>query len=83
MTLRDDPRFRRCCEQLHALGPRATYELALELAGELSATATMIAKVTRYAALDPASVRAVGADKLPLTPLTPIPQAAESDEDTE
>jgi len=82
MTLRDDPRFRHCWDKLHALGPRAGYELALELAAELSATATVVARAERYAALNPKFVRALDADKLPPTPLVPVPPSVESSEGT-
>jgi hypothetical protein len=61
------------------LGTRVGYELVLELAAELSATATVIETVARYAALNPASVRALGADKLPMAPLTAIPPAEKAD----
>lgn len=49
-------------EHLHRLGPRPTYELLREIA----ASAAVVERLERYAALTPEVVHAVGAEEMPL-----------------
>jgi hypothetical protein len=58
-------RLQRLAVRLHALGPRATYELLSELARG----ANLEDRLPVYAALDPGIVRALGADQMPLRQL--------------
>jgi hypothetical protein len=54
-------RIRQLAPRLHRLGPRPLYEFCCELAGG----ADPLARLERYAQLDPDTVHALGADVLP------------------
>jgi len=55
------PRLMRLAAQLHELGPRATYELFLELIEG----APLMERLEVYCRLDPDVLRALGGDRLP------------------
>ena len=57
-------------EHLHRLGPRPTYELLREIA----ASAAVVERLERYAALTSKVVRAVGAEEMPLVAVA-VPEA--------
>jgi hypothetical protein len=61
-------RFQRLAAQLHALGPRPTYELLREIA----AGAPVLERLERCARLYPNIVRVLGADRMPPVPFTRI-----------
>jgi len=61
-------RFQRDVEAVHRLGPRAVAELLLELKNG----ADLDDRLARYAELDPATVRALGADRFPPHPLSVV-----------
>ena len=72
----DDPgdfatgqRLERMVERVHALGPRAVGELLAEIAAVTGQHVRVVDLVEEYAALDPAVLRAVGADHFPPMPL--------------
>ena len=65
-----DLRFRHGVARLHALGPRAVYELLAELGAKRLLRTEIEALVGYYADLDPERVRAFGAGQLP--PLPPL-----------
>jgi hypothetical protein len=56
-----EPRFQHLAAHLHALGPRATYELLREIA----AGADIFERLERYGQLDRDVVEALGADRMP------------------
>ena len=61
-------------EHLHGLGLRPVAECLLEIAGnDDGARVMLLAVLERYAKLDPATVRAVGGDVFPPTPLHAVP----------
>jgi hypothetical protein len=62
-------RFRWLVTQVHRLGPRVVGELLAEIGGEYLIRTAIETKLERYAALDPAVVRALGGDRFPKTPL--------------
>ena len=59
------PRFERMIERLHRLGPRVFGELLAEIAAAAGQHVRVVDLVEEYAALDPAVLRAVGADHFP------------------
>ena len=64
-----DLRFRRAVERLHRLGPRALYELLIELAASRLIRTEIERQVERYAALDQAVLHATGGDRFPAAAL--------------
>jgi len=64
-----DPRFHRQIEHLHRLGPRPVGELLIEVAHATGQPDLIADRLQAYAALDPAVLRAVGADRFPPMPL--------------
>jgi hypothetical protein len=58
-------RFAELAAHLHRLGPRPTFELLKELA-----SADVVARLERYAKLDPDIVAEIGADRMPTAPVT-------------
>ncbi len=61
-------KFRRLVDHLHQLGPRPVAELLTELVGtDEQARSDVLHLLEKYAALDPAMVRALGADAFPPT----------------
>jgi hypothetical protein len=63
-----DQRFYRDVARLHALGPRALYELLAELGAKRLLRTEIEALVAHYAAPGPELVRALGADQPPRLP---------------
>ena len=59
-------RRQRDFEAIHALGPRPTFELLLLLAGDHPA---LDDQLRRFAGLDPETVRILGADRFPASPI--------------
>jgi hypothetical protein len=69
-----DIRFRRAVTQLHALGPRVVAELLAEIAAAYLLRTPIEAMVERYIGrLDPATTRAIGADRFAPLPMRAIP----------
>jgi len=66
---RRDLRFRRDVERLHRLGPRVLFEALSELGAIRLCRFEIEELVARYAALDAATLRAAGADRMPPLPL--------------
>ena len=62
------PRFERQIEHVHSLGPRPLAELLAEIAAVTGQHVRVVDLVEEYAALDPAVLRAVGADHFPPMP---------------
>ena len=59
------PRLEHMVERVHNLGPRPLGELLAEIARSTGQSALIADRVQAYAALDPAVLRAVGADSFP------------------
>jgi hypothetical protein len=57
--------YRRRVQHLWNCGPRAVAELLLEIGAERSIGAVIDEKLARYSMLDPATLKALGADRLP------------------
>jgi hypothetical protein len=55
-----DVRLRRDVELVHKLGPRALYEMLLEVSEDRSLRTYIEELVSRYAAIDPAALDAIG-----------------------
>ncbi len=69
-----DARYHMLVTRLHALGPRPTGELLLEvIGGDEQIRDNVFALLERYARLTPAGVHAVGADVFPPPPLHVVP----------
>jgi hypothetical protein len=65
-----DLRFRRDVQTLHRLGPRAVYELLVELGRDRLIRAVIETKVKRYAdRLSPELLRVIGGDRFPGGPI--------------
>ena len=62
-------RLQRQAERVHALGPRPFFEFCRELAEAHDIGADMQRRLAKYARLDPALIRALGADHFPPPPL--------------
>ncbi len=58
-----DLRLQYLAEQLHRLGPRAIYELFVELRSD--PTGDLVGRLERYAAIDPAHLYVTGGDRFP------------------
>lgn len=65
-------RFERLVERLHALGPRAVGEILIEV----SNGADLLERLADFASLDPATVRALGADRFAASPLSLVRRRA-------
>lgn len=63
------PRFERLVKRLHRLGPRPLAELLIEIAHRTGQSKFIADRLQAYAELDPAIVRALGADSFPQMPL--------------
>ena len=61
----DTALYERMVERLHRLGPRPTAELLIEIATATGQHAVIADRLQAYAALDPAVLRALGADRFP------------------
>jgi hypothetical protein len=59
-----DFRLQRAVAKLHRLGPRPLYELLVELGAQRLIRSEIEALVYKYAAIDPAVLRAAGGDRL-------------------
>ena len=59
----------RHVERIHRLGPRLVFELLDEIARHHGLDADLDRRLARYAALDPAILRAVSADRFAPLPL--------------
>jgi len=69
-----DVRYHLLVTRLHALGPRPTGELLLEvIGGDERLRDDVFALLERYTKLTPEEVRAVGADVFPPVPLHAVP----------
>jgi hypothetical protein len=60
-TRRLDPKLREAMQRLHALGPRPTSELLLEMAERIGAPAWFSQRLAAYASMDPGLVSALHA----------------------
>lgn len=65
-SLVDDPRFRHLVDRLHALGTRPVGEFIAELHRDLP-IGRLLERLERHASSDPANVRALGADRWPVS----------------
>ena len=65
----DRPRREREATHLNACGPRAVFECLAEIERQTGAPAIVRAVVASYAHLIPSVVHAVGADRMPPSPL--------------
>jgi hypothetical protein len=65
-----DRRLQHDVARLHACGPRAVYELLVELAARRMVRFEIEELVGRYAQLDPATLRTLGAERFP--PIPPL-----------
>ena len=63
------PRWERMIEHIHSLGPRPLAELLAEIAAATGEPDLIADRLQAYASLDPAVLRAVGADRFPPMPL--------------
>ena len=68
-----DLRFHRQVERLHALGPRATGELLLEIAECLGCRTFVDQRLETFARLDPEVIRELVGDAFPRPPLHEVP----------
>jgi hypothetical protein len=66
--------FRRRTLHLWRCGPRAVAELLAEIAAERGIGTLVDQKLQRYSMLDPATLRALGADRLPQPILRLVPR---------
>ena len=64
-----DLRFRRNCERLHRLGPRAMFEYLVDVGAARNILTFLENRIADFANLDPDVLAALGADKLPPSPL--------------
>ena len=62
-------RRQRHVEQIHRLGARVIFELVDELDRHHGLADDLDRRLERYAALDPEVLRALGADRLPVSPV--------------
>ena len=65
-SLIDCPRFRHLIDLLHALGPCPIGEFVAELHRDLP-IGHLLERLERHASIDPATVRALGADRWPVS----------------
>ena len=59
-----DARFRRDVQRIHALGPRAVFELLAELGARRLLRTEIEGLAARYAAIDPRALAAAGGDQM-------------------
>lgn len=71
-----DLRFNHLADLVHALGPRPLAELLREIATETDCVDLITAKLEAYAALDPETVAALGADRFAPSPIRLISRNA-------
>ena len=65
VALRRDARFRHLTDNLHSLGSRPVGELISEIAEAHGIQSDVLARLEKYARLDPETVAALGADVWP------------------
>lgn len=64
-----DLALKRTVERVHGLGPRAVYELLVEIGEQRLCRTYLEQRVRRYAEIDPADLIALGGDTFPRPPL--------------
>ena len=64
-----DLALRRTVERVHGLGPRAVYELLVEIGEQRLCRTYLERRVRRYAEIDPEHLAALGGDRFPRPPL--------------
>ena len=64
-----DLALRRTVERVHDLGPRAVYELLVEIGEQRLCRTYLEQRVQRYAEIDPEHLAALGGDRFPRPPL--------------
>ena len=64
-----DLALRRTVERVHGLGPRAVYELLVEIGEQRLCRTYLEQRVRRYAEIDPEHLAVLGGDKFPRPPL--------------
>jgi len=67
-------RVQRGAAHLHALGPRATAELLLDLARRIGGMPALLGLLAEYQRLSPETVRLAGGDRCPSRPLSAVPR---------
>ena len=70
--MRDDPKFAQQVGRIYQLGPRATYEILIEIGTSASCATVVVDAVAKYSELNPDLLKALGADKIPSAPLTVV-----------
>ena len=69
-----DLALRRTVERVHDLGPRAVYELLVEIGEQRLCRTYLEQRVRRYAEIDPEHLAALGGDRFPRPPLYEVQQ---------
>ena len=64
-----DLAFRHMVKQVHGLGPRAVYELLVEIGEQRLCRTYIEQRLRRYAQLDPEHLSVVGGDAFPRPPI--------------
>ncbi len=64
-----DLALRRTVERVHGLGPRAVYELLVEIGEQRLCWTYLEQRIRRYAEIDPEHLTALGGDRFPRPPL--------------
>ncbi len=64
-----DLALRRTVERVHGLGPRAVYELLVEIGEQRLCRTYLEQRLRRYAEIDPEHLAALGGDRFPRPPL--------------
>jgi hypothetical protein len=67
-------RLQRGAAHLHDLGPRATFEFLLELAGQIGGLPATMGLLVEYQRLSLPQVRAAGGNRFPPRPLRAVPR---------
>jgi hypothetical protein len=70
----DQVRLQRGAAHLHCLGPRATLEFLLELAGKIGGMPATLGLLIEYQRKSPALLRATSGDRFPPRPLRSVPR---------
>ncbi len=64
-----DLALRRTVERVHGLGPRAVYELLVEIGEQRLCRTYLEQRIQRYAEIDPEHLAALGGEHFPRPPL--------------
>ena len=64
-----DLALRRTVERVHGLGPRAVYELLVEIGEQRLCRTYLERRIRRYSEIDPEHLEALGGDTFPRPPL--------------